>query len=169
VRWLPFQLNPQIPEQGMARADYLMRKFGNPKGNYGRVTDVGAAVGIAFAFDRITVQPNTLLAHRLLAYAERAGRQNELAEALFHAYFIGGASLTDRETLADAARDAGLDRPEVASYLAGDEGRAEAVAADQEARSVVNGVPYFIFNRKIGVSGAQGPSVLLDALEQSLA
>jgi len=86
VRWLPFQLNPQIPEGGMPRAEYLTRKFGNPKGNYARVTAVGAGVGIPFAFDRITVQPNTIDAHRLLTYADREGRQDETAEALFLEY-----------------------------------------------------------------------------------
>ncbi|MGE5526519.1 MAG: DsbA family protein, partial [Rhodospirillaceae bacterium] len=99
VRWLPFQLNPQLLPEGMPRADYLERKFGNRKGAYERVTAVGATVGIPFAFDLIKVQPNTVNAHRLLTYADRLGRQDEMAEALFRAYFTQGADLTDRARL----------------------------------------------------------------------
>lgn len=171
VRWLPFQLNPHIPAEGMPRGDYLERKFGNRKGAYERVAAVGAKVGIPFAFDRITVQPNTVDAHRLLAYADRAGRQNEMAEALFHGYFIEGANITDAATLAAIAAKAGFDAGRVASYLAGDEDRATVLEADRTARDsgMVDGVPFFIFNRKVGVPGAQDATVLLDALEQSLA
>lgn len=171
VRWLPFQLNPQIPEGGMPRAEYLTRKFGNPKGNYARVTAVGAGLGIPFAFDRITVQPNTIDAHRLLAYADREGRQDETAEALFLAYFTDGADLTDRARLAGIAQQAGLDHDAVVAYLATDQDRAEVLEADRSARSsgMIDGVPFFIFNRKLGVPGAQEAATLLDALEQSLA
>lgn len=153
----------------MPRAEYVARKFGNRSGVYERVAAVGAAVGIPFAFDRITVQPNTLAAHRLLTYAERAGRQNEVAEALFRAYFVEGVNIAAQESLAQVGAQAGLDRDAVMSYLAGDEDREAVVAADSEARSVVNGVPYFIFNRKLGVPGAQDSAVLLDALEKSSA
>jgi predicted DsbA family dithiol-disulfide isomerase len=171
VRWLPFQLNPQLPPEGMPRADYLERKFGNRKGAYERVAAVGNTVGIPFAFDRIAVQPNTVNAHRLLTYAEREGRQDAMAEALFRAYFTQGADLTDPARLAAIAQEAGFDATAVAAYLAGDEDRAEVLEADSNARSsgMVDGVPFFIFNRKVGVPGAQEATALLDALEQSLA
>jgi predicted DsbA family dithiol-disulfide isomerase len=171
VRWLPFQLNPQLPPQGMPRADYLERKFGNRKGAYERVAAVGKTVGIPFAFDRIAVQPNTVNAHRLLTYAEREGRQDAMAEALFRAYFTQGADLTDPARLAAIAEEAGLDAAAVAAYLAGDQDRAEVLEADGNARNsgMVDGVPFFIFNRKVGVPGAQDATALLDALEQSLA
>lgn len=171
MRWLPFQLNPQLLPEGMPRADYLERKFGNRKGAYERVTAVGATVGIPFAFDLIKVQPNTVNAHRLLTYADRLGRQDEMAEALFRAYFTQGADLTDRARLASIAGEAGLDATAVATYLASDEDRTEVLDADRNARNsgMVDGVPFFVFNRKIGVPGAQDAMVLLDALEQSFA
>jgi predicted DsbA family dithiol-disulfide isomerase len=171
VRWLPFQLNPQLPAQGMPRAEYVARKFGNRRGVYDRVTAVGAALGIPFAFDRIAVQPNTVDPHRLLVYAERAGRQDEMAEALFRAYFTQGADLSDRARLGVIAEEAGLDPAAIAAYLASDEDRAAVIEADSNTRSsgMVDGVPFFIFNRKVGVPGAQDAAVLLDALEQSLA
>lgn len=170
MRWLPFQLNPDLPEGGIPRAEYIQRKWGSRGGaNYSRVAGVGATVGIPFAFDRIQVQPNTLMAHRLLYYAERDSRQDEVSEELFRAYFIEGANLTDIDTLADAAAKAGLDRKAVADYLASDADRDLIATADLDARNAgIGGVPFFIFNRKIGVSGAQDPEVLLDAMEQAL-
>ena len=170
MRWLPFQLNPDLPEAGIPREDYVARKFGaRGKGVNERVTMAGRQVGIPFAYEKMEVQPNTLNAHRLLCFAERAGKQNELAEELFHAHFTEGANLTDRETLADIAARSGLDRKAVAYYLASDQDRDTIARADVEARGAgIGGVPFFIFNRKIGVSGAQDPDTLLQAMEQAL-
>ena len=171
MRWLPFQLNPDLPERGIPRRDYIERKWGPGKGPevYSRVAGVGRSVGIDFAFDRISVQPNTLDAHRLLNYAEREGRQDEVAEALFKAYFIEGADLTDHSALAGVAATAGLDRDAVVTYLASDEDRDLVAKADVEARGAgIGGVPFFIFNRRVGVSGAQESDTLLDAMRQAL-
>lgn len=171
MRWLPFQLNPDIPEGGIPREEYVARKFGTRgKGVNERVVMVGRQVGIPFAYEKMKVQPNTLNTHRLMHYAGRAGKQDELAEELFRAHFTEGAILADRETLAEIAARAGLDRDAVAGYLAGDEDKALIEQADVEARSAgIGGVPFFIFNRKIGVSGAQEPETLLEAMEQALA
>jgi len=170
VRWLPFQLNPDLPENGISREDYVARKFGaRGKGVNERVTMAGRQVGIPFDYGKMQVQPNTLNSHRLLCYAERAGKQDALAEELFRAHFTEGANLTDRETLAGIAERAGLDRRAVADYLAGDEDREAIARNESEARSAgIGGVPFFIFNRKIGVSGAQDPEALLEAMEQAL-
>ena len=170
VRWLPFQLNPDIPEGGISRQAYIERKFGpGGKNKYERVAAVGKEVGIDFAFDRIQVQPNTVDAHRLLHYADVQSRQDETAEALFRAYFIEGENIADRNMLADIAARAGLDRAAVAEYLASDTDRDLVQAADVEARSTgVEGVPFFIFNRKVGVSGAHEPETLLQAMLQAI-
>ena len=170
VRWLPFQLNPDLPENGIPREEYVARKFGaRGKGVNERVTMAGRQVGIPFAYEKMKVQPNTLKAHRLLCYAERAGKQDALAEELFRAHFMEGANLTDSGTLADIAARAGLDRKTVAAYLASNEDRALIARADMEARSAgVGGVPYFTFNRKVSVSGAQDPETLLEAMEQAI-
>jgi predicted DsbA family dithiol-disulfide isomerase len=170
VRWLPFQLNPDLPENGIPREDYVARKFGGRgKGVNERVTLAGRQVGIPFDYEKMQVQPNTLNTHRLMHFAERAGKQNELAEELFRAHFTEGANLSDRATLADTAARTGLDRKAVADYLAGDEDREVIARAEDEARSAgIGGVPFFIFNRKIGVSGAQDPDALLEAMEQAI-
>lgn len=170
VRWLPFQLNPDLPVAGIPRVEYVARKFGGRgKGNYERVAMVGRTVGIDFAFDKIEVQPNTVKAHRLLIYADRAGKQEAMADELFKAYFLEGANLTDNAVLAKVAARAGLEEKVVAAYLDTDEDRAVVEQADVEARGAgVGGVPFFIFNRKVGVSGAQDPEALLDAMMQAL-
>ncbi len=169
MRWLPFQLNPDLPENGIPREDYVARKFGTRgKGVNTRVTAAGAQVGIPFAYEKMLVQPNTLNSHRLMHYAERGGKQDALAEELFRAHFLEGTNLTDRDALADVAARAGLDRGEVAAYLASDADRDLVEQADAEARTAgIGGVPFFIFNRKVGVSGAQDADVLLDAMEQA--
>ena len=170
MRWLPFQLNPDLPESGIPREEYVARKFGGRgKGVNERVIMAGRQLGIPFEYEKMKVQPNTLNAHRLMLYAEREGKQDELAEELFRAHFTEGAILADRETLADIAARAGLDRKAVADYLAGDEDKALIEQADVEARSAgIGGVPFFIFNRKIGLSGAQDAETLLEAMEQAL-
>lgn len=169
MRWLPFQLNPDLPPEGISRAEYILRKFGDKDSSrYQRVAAVGAALGLDMQFDRIKVQPNTVKAHRLMHHAGELGQQDAMAEALFRAYFIEGANLTDDATLAEYAAQAGLDRAEVLAYLATDRDADLIQSADVEARQVgISGVPFFIFNRTIGVSGAQEPDVLLQAMAQA--
>ncbi len=166
VHWRPFQLNPQLPETGMARAEYVARKFG-ARGSevYARVAAAGKTVGIEFAFDKIARQPNTLAAHSLIALAQQHGKQDEVVEALFKAYFIDGADLTRRDVLTGIAVGAGLPRDVVTACLA-DAATREAVAQeDAHARARgVEGVPFFIFNQRDAVSGAQDPEVLLGAI-----
>lgn len=168
MRWLPFQLNPDLPAEGIARSEYLRRKFGNPNRSYAQVAQVGASVGIPFAFDRIAVQPNTLNAHRLMNYADQRGRQDEMAEELFRAYFLEGANIADLAMLAEVGARAGFNRSELEAYVASDTDRELIARADLEARNAgIGGVPFFIFNRRIGVSGAQEAETLLDAMLQA--
>jgi predicted DsbA family dithiol-disulfide isomerase len=166
VRWLPFQLNPDLPEEGIPRKEYIERKFGaGHSHSYARVAGVGREVGIDFAFDRITVQPNTLHAHRLMLYGAKQGREDAVAEHLFRAYFLEGADLTDQAALTRAGAHAGLDRAALAAYMASEDGREEVMAADLEARQAgITGVPFFIFNRRTVVSGAEAPDTLLQAM-----
>lgn len=169
VRWLPFQLNPDLPEEGISRQEYIERKWGKGSGHsYARVAGVGKEVGIDFAFDDIKVQPNTVNAHRLMLYGAKNGREDEVAESLFAAYFKEGANLTDKKTLADIGQRAGLERDLLEDYLDSDEDRDAILKGDLEARQGgVNGVPFFIFNRKVAVSGAHEPETLLKAMLDS--
>jgi predicted DsbA family dithiol-disulfide isomerase len=169
VRWRAFQLNPWLPREGMERAEYVAGKFGNAAGNvYGRVARVGQQVGIPFAFDRIARQPNTVDAHRLVGLAGQGSRQDAVVETLFQAYFLEGADLTSEAVLLDLAERAGLD-PQQAQACLHDEGTRTAVLdEDRTARELgVEGVPFFVFNRRLAVSGAQEPEVLLGAIESA--
>ncbi|HUN48898.1 MAG TPA: DsbA family oxidoreductase [Stellaceae bacterium] len=161
ILWHPFQLNPDMPAEGMARERYIAAKFGGPdhaKRIYQTVTDVGAAVGIPFHFERIKVTPNTRNAHRLIRYAAADSGAETVVEALFNAYFIEGRDIGDRETLADIAEGAGIGRAAVSRYLASDEASEDVLAEDMSARRIgINAVPCFIFERKYVVSGAQEP------------
>ena len=172
VRWHPFQLNPQLPASGVPRKQYLENKFGGPeraKEIYARVLAAGKRAGIDFAFDAIQVQPNTINAHRMLQFAAERGRQDEMAEVIFRRYFLEGADLSDTQTLADMAQQAGLNRAEAAAYLASDANSELIKEQDRRARAIgVEGVPFFIFNQRLALSGAQPPEVIVEAMEKAL-
>ena len=111
VSWHPFQLNPDLPREGIDRRAYLEAKFGGharADDIYARVRAAGASVGIEFAFERIDRQPNTLDAHRLISWAQARGDPEELVERLFRAYFLEGRSIGERGVLATIAGEAGL-------------------------------------------------------------
>lgn len=169
VRWHPFQLNPDLPDTGVARADYLRMKFGDsdPGAIYERVSAAAHAVGLEPDFERIPRQPNTLRAHALINAAQ-GDVQQAVVEALFRAYFVDGADLTSRDTLATLAREAGLDDEAARIALDSSEAAASVAHADSEARRMgVSGVPFFVIDGRIGVSGAQGADALMAAFEQS--
>ncbi len=174
VRWHPFQLNPDLPAQGISRKQYLEDKFGGAHKAaeiYARVKAAGQTAGLDLNIDGITLQPNTLAAHALLAFAQQQGLEagNDVKERLLKAYFIENRFVGDLEVLVEIARDAGLDGDAARAFLA-DPQQLQAVAeADQRVREMgIGGVPFFIFNQKVAVSGAQNPSDLLAAMQQSL-
>jgi len=158
VRWNPFQLNPDMAKGGVERAAYRAAKFGSAERAReldARVSEAAAAVGLDFHLDRIGRTPNTLDAHRLIWLAGRHGAQDAAVEALFAAYFIEGHDLGDAAVLAECGVAAGLDRDQVAGFLAGTEAAAEMLAADRAAREAgVNGVPSFFLNGYGLFSGA---------------
>lgn len=173
VRWLAFQLNPDLPAGGVDRRSYLEQKFGGPeraKEIYSRIKAAGDEVGIPFDFERIRRQPNTFEAHRLTAWAQDVDpvAADSLVERLFHAYFIDGIDIGDVDALASLAGAAGLDAHAAKAWLVSGAGKAAVEAEEQRARALgVTGVPFFVFNQKLAVSGAQSPEVLLDAIGQA--
>jgi predicted DsbA family dithiol-disulfide isomerase len=173
VRWLPFQLNPSMPKEGISRKDYRTAKFGSLERSLeldARVIAVGEAEGIHFAFDRIERTPNTLDAHRLIWLADKEGVQGAVVEALFRAYFTEGRDISNRQALIDVVAEAGLDRAKAESVLDSDEGLEAIKEADHQARRFrVEGVPFFIINGKFTLSGAQPPEAFLDAFRQAVA
>lgn len=172
VRWLPFQLNPQMPQEGVSRRDYRTKKFGSWERSQeldAQVSAAGAAEGIHFAFDRMERTPNTLDAHRLIWLAEQEGVQDAVVEALFRAYFTEGRDIGDRQTLLDVVAEAGLDRGKAEGVLTGGGGQEAIREADELARRVqVEGVPFFVINGKVTLSGAQPPEAFLAAFRQAV-
>ena len=175
VRWHPFQLNPDLPAQGISRKQYLEDKFGGPQRAaeiYARVKAAGQAAGLELDIDGITLQPNTLAAHALLAFAQQqygldAG--NDVKERLLKAYFIENRFIGDVEVLVQIAIDAGLDGDAARAFVTDPEQLQNVAAADTRVREMgISGVPFFIFNQKVAVSGAQDPANLLAAMQQSL-
>lgn len=171
IRWHAFQLNPDMPREGIDRRAYRTRKFGSWERSLeldAQVAAAGRGEGIAFEFDRMARTPNTLDAHRIIGLAGERGVQDAVVEALFLAYFTEGRDLSDRETLVEIAAAAGLDRAEVDGLLAGDGGLDAVRAGEDWARRLgVSGVPFFVVNGRIALSGAQPPEVLRQAFEQA--
>jgi predicted DsbA family dithiol-disulfide isomerase len=166
LSWRPFQLNPDMPPDGMSRDDYVRAKFGGgdrPRQIYQAIAESGREAGIDFQFSRIRRTPNTILSHRLVYWSAKNERQDETVGELFKAYFEQGLDIGDLDTLVEIARRAGLDEAATRRFLLSDEGRQEVVASDVYARRLgINGVPCFIVNRKYAVSGAQPPSAFVE-------
>jgi predicted DsbA family dithiol-disulfide isomerase len=172
VVWRPFELNPGMPAEGIDRRAYRTAKFGSWERSLeleARVAAVGATVGIPFAFDRIARTPNTFDAHRLIGYARQHGRQDALVEALFQAYFVEGRNVGDRSVLAAVAAEAGLDPAEIARLLESDRGTDDIRGELERGRRLgIDGVPYFLINRKVALSGAQEPEIIRAAIEETV-
>jgi len=168
VRWRPYFLNDWIPREGISREQYLTTKFGSSeryKGIAQRVAAAASAEGLIYAIDKISRQPNTLDAHRLIRWAGGVGKAAEMKQKLMDLYFTEGADLTDRKVLVQAAADIGLNAEEIEKALAGEKDVAEVEREALSAKEAgIEGVPCFIFDGKFAVSGAQAPEYLAEAI-----
>ena len=171
ITWRPFQLNPTMSSDGMDRTAYLKAKFGSLDA-FGRMEEQLLAAGveerIPFAFEKIQRTPNTFAAHRLVWYAAQQGTQDNVVEALFRGYFLEGKNIGDVTTLTHVAAEAGLDRTETEEFLASDKGVVEVRAEEAVGRRLgISGVPYFVLNGSISISGAQPPDIFVSAIQQT--
>jgi predicted DsbA family dithiol-disulfide isomerase len=166
VAWRPFQLNPDMPPEGMTRDDYVRAKFGGgdrPRQIYQAIAESGREAGIEFQFSRIRRTPNTVLSHRLVHWSAKHNKQDEVVAELFRLYFEQGRDIGDMEAVVECAVRVGIDELRTRRFLLSDDGRQEVVASDVYARRLgINGVPCFIVNRKYAVSGAQPPSAFVE-------
>lgn len=172
VEWKSFQLDPSLPEvQDSNYTDYLMvsKGLGRPQveGMLNNVTQMAKGVGLEYDFDR-AVMVNSFKAHRVLQLAKTRGLGDAAEERLFRAFFTEGRNIADDDTLLELGKEAGLNETEIRSSLS-DERYSDMVKQDiQEARAIgVTGVPFFVFNRKYAVSGAQPPQAFLQTLEKA--
>ncbi|MBN8875730.1 MAG: DsbA family oxidoreductase [Rhodospirillales bacterium] len=173
VHWNPFQLNPDMPEEGRDRAAYRAWKFGSAEKAAAldaRITEAAANVGLGFRTDLMTRTPNTIQAHRLIWFAGQNGVQDAAMEAVFRAYFVEGRDIGDPAVLAECGVAAGLDREAVAAFLAGTLAAPEMRAADQAAREAgVSGVPSFFLDGYGLFSGAMPAETIAEALRRGRA
>ncbi len=173
VTYHSFELSPDTPvDFDGSEADFLVGRLGLGRDEvdamHERVAGIAAGAGLEYHFDRVR-HTNTRRAHELLHHAAAAGRQAEAKERLMRAYFTEGRHLGREDVLADVAAEAGLDREAALRSLRAGE-HAPAVEADVQLahRFGISGVPYFVLDRRYGVSGAQAPEVLAEALERAL-
>jgi predicted DsbA family dithiol-disulfide isomerase len=173
LRWLPFQLNPAMPIDGMVFEEYLAQKFGDPakiQPGLDALTSEGRAEGIRFRFDLMKRVPNTLIAHQLLQYAQQEGlNSNDLADDLLTDFFEEGGDIADRDLLVELAGNRGLARLPVLRALENDVARTALLEKESQIRrGGVSGVPNFLVNDRLLVIGAQPVEVLIDAFDRAM-
>ena len=170
IRWLPFMLNPTMPQDGMDRRTYLEDKFGGTEGAmraYAPVVEHGEKAGLELNLDKIKTTPNTINAHRLIRWAELEGRQTAIVSRLFKAYFVEGRDIGDNEVLADIADSTGMDAAMVLRLLESDADHREVVERDASARGMgITSVPTFIVAGQHAVPGAQPPELWGNVIQE---
>ena len=174
IEWHPFQLNPEMPDNGMDRRAYLEGKFGGKEAAvkaYAPVVEYAEKLGLNINFEGMKRTPNTLDAHRLIHWAGIEQKQNQAVDALFTAYFVEARDIGDHEVLADVADSIGMDASVVRKLLSSDADRDDIRNRDAHSRKMgVNSVPTFIVASQHAVPGAQPPEmwekVIADILSQ---
>ncbi|NOD34018.1 MULTISPECIES: DsbA family oxidoreductase [unclassified Ruegeria] len=163
IEWHPFQLNPEMPDAGMDRREYLERKFGGKDGAvraYAPVVEHAENAGLKIDFEGMKRTPNTLDAHRLIHWAGIEGKQNAVVDALFDAYFVQARDIGDPEVLSDIADSAGMDAAVVMKLLKSDADREDIRNRDSHSRDMgVSSVPTYIVANQHAVPGAQPPEM----------
>jgi predicted DsbA family dithiol-disulfide isomerase len=160
----PFLLNPDMPRAGMSRGDYVVRKFGGEdraRRLYASISEIGRTEGVLFRFDRIRRTPSSVDAHRLVRFAARYGRADEMVAALFSAHFTDGDDIGDQGVLCAVAQGCGLDPMAALRFLESDDD-VDSVHADnlRAHRLGINGVPCFVISGRHAIAGAQEPEVI---------
>ena len=172
IRWQPFFLNPDTPPEGEPYLPFLEHKFGslaNVEALFERVREAGRRHGLDYAFEKIKLRANTLLAHRLIYWAQQRGDVDQLVERLFVAQFQRGEPIGDLKTLLDIAGECGLPTPAVEKYLSSDE---DLLLIRQTERSYrqrgISMVPSFILQDQHIIVGAEDPRILAEKIIQLL-
>lgn len=170
IQVLPYQLDPSSPKEGVNRKQYLVNKFGSEarvQAAEGMVQKAALAAGVNLRMDQIQVHINTLDCHRLIWWAGIKGKQLEVTNALYDAYYLKGVDLSQNANLVQVLSEAGFASAEVEAFLESKEGRAEVLQLIEEVSELgISGVPFFIFNREASISGAQPKDVFLQVFAE---
>jgi predicted DsbA family dithiol-disulfide isomerase len=170
--WLPYQLNPDMPEGGVDRRSYRTEKFGSWERSQqldAQVAEAGRAAGLAFRHDLMARTPNTVEAHRLIRLAAEDDVQHAVADRLFRAYFQEGQDIGERAVLAALGREAGMAAATIDAFAAGEAGRAAVVAESRAlAQAGINGVPSFLLDRHLLFSGAMPAERMADGFRRAV-
>lgn len=171
VSFRSFELNPEAERDiNMSQNEMLAKKYGmshaDVEANNQNLTQQAKELGLEYHLDKV-VLTNSFDAHRLMHFAESKGKENEMNELLFKAYFTEGKHIGDHAILVNLAEEAGLDKSEAEAMLAGTAFTAEVRGDEQEGSQLgITGVPFFVINRKYGISGAQSAEAFLDTLKK---
>lgn len=168
VDWLPFELNPDMPAEGIERSVYRAQKFGAERSIEldAQMTELGRKEGISFVLHDMQRTPNTQKAHILIAAAKQQGSGDALVEALFRAYFEQARDVGDKTVLLDVAAGVGVDRQAALAALNSDELRTLIVNVEAQAAAMqIGGVPFFIVDQKWAFSSAQTTEQWIKALQ----
>ncbi len=173
VSWYPFQLNPDMPQDGMSLDDYLTQRFGSPAGVQpvlDRLKAEGRQANIDFRFERLTQVPNTLAAHQVMYRAETEGKdQSALAEEFMSAFFVRGENIGETDVLVELAGRHGLDATDVVRVIEDDAARQVVLTREAQVRtSGISGVPGFLLNRRLLLIGAQSTDNMVNAFDHAM-
>jgi predicted DsbA family dithiol-disulfide isomerase len=172
IQWRPYQLSPEVPEEGRNYKEHLIEKFGSAKGLDGawqRLTQIGSEIGIHFKFDKIEKSVNTLRLHSLIGAMTDKTKQGHLTEIFFQAHFEDGIDLTVKDSVFALVKDFFVSKEEFDSIWDDSENKEEIrKEISYYHQNGISGVPYFIFQNKYAVSGAQNPEVFREVMETIL-
>ena len=173
IGWLPYQLNPDMPEGGVDRRAYRTGKFGSWERSQqldAQVAEAGRVAGLAFRHDLMARTPNTVEAHRLIRLAGADGVQHAAMDRVFRAYFQEGQDIGSRDVLAALGAEAGMAGATLAAFRAGDAARAEVVGESRAlAQAGISGVPSFLLDRHLLFSGAMPAERMADGFRRAAA
>jgi predicted DsbA family dithiol-disulfide isomerase len=168
VRYLPYELNPATPREGIDRVKHLTAKYGGGIATMdARIAGFGKEVGLEYHFEEIGRIPNTFNAHRVIWLAGKEGVQKSVTEALHEAYFRDGKDIGDKKILTDVASGAGLEKAKVEKLLNSEQGVEEVRALEENSYNMgISGVPYFVFKGETALSGAHPVETFVSILKQ---
>ena len=169
ISWKPYELHPEIPQEGYDKKLYMQQKFGSSdsKSRYDEITKIGESIDFSFNFSKTERIPNTFMAHRLLWKSEEYNLQTELSEALFTAYFTDGLDIGSKEILTEISESLGMNKNEILNFLDSSEGGQETAGLEMNfIEKSIGAVPTYFINNKYIIQGGQEPETFISFLRK---